>query len=147
MLINAACRRSSIDHSFLSASFFCLLFFFFSIYVSYTAHTPGYTQNMHKGLEVDEKSSEETCRNIHTHKHGHTPTHIHSHTHTENDKLQRVLVFKQIGMKDCSDHRLAMHFFWGGGHVSHLFWRVRSRQQRTKPESVFWQEDEPLASL
>ncbi len=51
----------------------------------------------------------------------------HTHTHTQNDELQWMLVFKQIGMKNYTDHRLAMHSFLG--HGSHLFWLVRSRQQ------------------
>lgn len=107
------------NHRLITVSLVLLFFFFFFFSVSHTAHTPGYTQNMHKGLEVDEKSSAETCRNIHTQAWTHTNPHPLSHT--ENDELQWVLVCKQIGMKDCSDHRLAMHcfsvlfFFYGGG--------------------------------
>lgn len=84
-----------------------------------------------------EKSPAVTCKNTHWSIGTQTPI----NTQAEDDELQLMVLFKQIGMKNYTDHCLAMHIFLG--HGSHLFRLVRSRQQQhegNKPESVFWQE-------
>lgn len=98
------------------------------------------------------KNHQQRCAEIYIHKQGHTQN-PHPLTHTENDELQWVLVFKQIGMKDCSDHRLAMHFFFGvfflggGGTWFSFVLACKIQTAENETESVFWQEDEPLVSL
>lgn len=55
---------------------------------------------------MHEKSAAQTCRNTRPS----TSAQTHIFTNTGNDELQRILVCKQIGMRNYIDHRLAKQF-------------------------------------